>query len=285
VTRRRSRPADPVASGFGRRWWSQRWIAALESFGWASRLARGRRYARASRVVALKIQSGRVDAEVQGSRYEPYRVRIGVKTLTSREWAKVVSAMASQAWFAAKLLSGEMPANIEDAFKDVKLTLLPRSREDLTTACSCPDVANPCKHTAAVNYVLAQKFDEDPFLIFKLRGRERNEILEALRAERSRGASAPEKASARKPASKKDTPLSAEIHRFWQAGPGLDQIRVSVSPPSVWGALLKRLGLPPFWKDAPEIRLALDRLYAKVTERAMALAYGGRGMKHSKGEK
>lgn len=259
-------------SSFGRRWWSQRWIAALESFGWASRLARGRRYARAARVLSLEVLPGRAEAQVQGSRYEPYRVRIGVRTLTGRQWDKVVRRMAGQAWFAAKLLAGEMPANIEEAFKDVKLSLFPTSRADLKTSCSCPDVANPCKHIAAVHYVLAEKFDADPFLIFKLRGRSRAEILEALRAERSTDRPEPSRSRAT------SKPAALNVERFWQAGAPLDTLPITVSPPAVWGALFRRLGLPPFWKEHPEIRLALERLYAKVTERAMALAYGGRGM-------
>jgi uncharacterized Zn finger protein len=85
--------------------------------------------------------------------------------------------MASQAIFAAKLLSGEMPQNIEEAFAEAKVSLFPTSEQDLDTECSCPDWANPCKHIAAVYYLLAERFDEDPFLIFKLRGEPRKRLF------------------------------------------------------------------------------------------------------------
>ena len=39
--------------------------------------------------------------------------------------------------------------------------------------CSCPDSEVPCKHLAATFYLLAEAFDEDPFLILRWRGRDR----------------------------------------------------------------------------------------------------------------
>lgn len=93
--------------------------------------------------------------------------------------------MASKAVFAARLLSGEMPQNIEEAFSEAKVSLFPERNRDLKTKCSCPDWSNPCKHIAAVYYVLAEQFDCDPFLIFKLRGRTKEQIVEALSSPRS----------------------------------------------------------------------------------------------------
>jgi uncharacterized Zn finger protein len=263
--------------GFGEHWWAQRWIAALESLGWESRLQRGKRYARASRVVELEVRPGKVDARVQGSRYEPYRVRFRVETLNQKQWNEVIRVMAGQAIFAAKLLAGEMPLNIEEAFETAGLALFPVAAEDLRTTCTCPDVANPCKHVAAVHYLLAQQFDEDPFLLFRLRGRGRSEILEALQKRRTSDGASRVKSPTRRPAEKR-SPLRQSVEGFWRSGADLGNLPVVVSPPPIWTALLKRLGTPPFWKGEPEIRLAMERLYAKVTERAMAVAYGGRGM-------
>ncbi len=257
--------------GFAERWWAQRWIAVLESLGLANRLARGRRYARSGRVLRVDIAPGRVEADVQGSRYEPYRIVFRVKSLTERQWEKAIETLASQALFAAKLLSGEMPQDIEEAFKSAKLSLFPTSRRGLVTECSCPDAANPCKHVAAVHYVLAEQLDQDPFLLFRLRGRDREKILKALRARRAAEASG-------EIVQRETTPsLADSIDRFWQAGDALASFPVSVGPAIVSAALLKRLGAPPFWQAHPEIRGAFERLYAKVTERAMALAYGGEG--------
>jgi uncharacterized Zn finger protein len=237
----------------------------------ANRLARGRRYARSGRILRLEIEPGRVEALVQGSRYEPYRVRVRLRKFTEHQWGKVIEALASKALFAAKLLAGQMPENIEEAFDGAGHTLFPSSRRDLETTCSCPDDANPCKHIAAVHFALADQFDHDPFLLFRLRGRGRDQLLKDLRSHRAADAAGVS------PARDKTGPLIEKVDRFWESGKELESIAVTVGPPTVSASLLKRLGVPGFWKPHPEIRGALERLYAKVTERSMALAYGGQG--------
>ncbi|HXR66411.1 MAG TPA: SWIM zinc finger family protein, partial [Ktedonobacteraceae bacterium] len=164
----------------GSTWWSRRWISVLESFSMGNRLTRGRIYARQGQVVSIDVDPGEVMARVQGSQPRPYTVSIQLKPLADEQWERVSDAMAAQALFAAKLLAGEMPRNIEEAFSAAHLALFPTAEQDLVTSCTCPDWANPCKHTAAVYYLLAERFDEDPFLIFKLRGRSKSEIIEAL---------------------------------------------------------------------------------------------------------
>ena len=170
----------------GDTWWSQRFIAVLESFGMGSRLQRGKRYARTGQVVAMDIGPGQVTASVQGSRTRPYRVFIEARVLTESEWDAVESAMASNAAFVAPLLAGEMPHEIEEAFAGSSGSLFPGSAADLDTACSCPDWENPCKHIAAVFFLLAEAFDDDPFVIFAWRGRNKEELLAGLRARRRR---------------------------------------------------------------------------------------------------
>ena len=170
----------------GETWWSQRFIAVLESFGMGSRLQRGKRYARTGQVVAMDIGPGQVKASVQGSRTRPYRVFIETRALTGAEWDAVENAMASNAAFVAPLLAGEMPHEIETAFAGSSGSLFPASAADLDAACSCPDWENPCKHIAAVFFLLAEAFDDDPFLIFAWRGRNKEELLAGLRARRRR---------------------------------------------------------------------------------------------------
>lgn len=172
----------------GATWWSQRFIAVLESFNMGARLERGRRYARSGQVMDLAVTPGLVTASVQGSRAKPYKVLIAVEKLGPAEWERVEGAMAGRAVFLARLLAGEMPEQIEEAFAACKLSVFPRSRRDLDTACSCPDSANPCKHIAATYYLLAEAFDDDPFLILAWRGRSREELLAGLRARRAAGA-------------------------------------------------------------------------------------------------
>lgn len=165
-------------------WWSGRFVEVLDGMGLGNRLQRGRAYARKGQVASLDIDTGLVTASVQGSRARPYRVRIGLTAYGKADWARVEQALADSAWYAAQLLAGEMPADIEDLFGDLGLPLFPAAAADLTLDCSCPDSAVPCKHLAAVFYLMAEKFDEDPFAVFAWRGREREELLDNLRAAR-----------------------------------------------------------------------------------------------------
>ena len=151
----------------------------------SGRLSRGRSYARRGQVIDIDVAPGQVTSRVQGSRRTPYKVNIQLKPLSDRQWDKVLDALAEQAIFAAQLLNGEMPADIEEVFEAVQVPLFPASRGDLKTDCSCPDWANPCKHIAAVYYLLGERFDEDPFLLFELRGRSQEEIAAALRERRA----------------------------------------------------------------------------------------------------
>ena len=165
----------------GEQWWSRRFISVLESYGMSGRLARGRSYARAGQVLDFELSQGKVTARVQGSRVRPYQVRIGVLPLTTAQWRRVQDRLASQALFRAKLLAGEMPREIEEVFAECGTPLFPRSPADLDMHCSCPDWEVPCKHLAAVCYVLAEEFDRDPFGMLAWRGKDRAELLAALR--------------------------------------------------------------------------------------------------------
>ena len=134
----------------------------------------------------LDVEPGIVLAKVQGSRYTPYRVRIRAKVFSEYQWRRAEKAIAARALTLAKLLAGEMPHEIEEVLAACKLTLLPGSYDALRATCTCPDVANPCKHLAAVYYILAERFDEDPFALFTWRGMTREELLEPLRSRRAK---------------------------------------------------------------------------------------------------
>lgn len=172
--------ARSVRGAIGTSWWSRRFLEVLESLGVGSRLQRGRSYARRGQVLSLEIEAGAVVAGVQGSRARPYRVRIGIAAFGKAEWSAVEEALAGDAWYVATLLAGEMPADIEDVFTAVGLSLFPRSARELSMDCSCPDWEVPCKHLAAVFYLLAEQFDDDPFRILAWRGRERDDLLGRL---------------------------------------------------------------------------------------------------------
>jgi uncharacterized Zn finger protein len=171
----------------GRSWWSKRFLAVLESFPFAGRLARGRSYARAGQVLSLAVTPGEVAAVVQGSRAEPYQVRILLAPFAALVWARVEVALAEQAIYSARLLAGEMPPDIEDVFTTAGAPLFPQRQGDLTMSCSCPDFAVPCKHLAATFYLLAEAFDDDPFQILHWRGQDRESLLARLRSLRDAG--------------------------------------------------------------------------------------------------
>src|SRR5256884_1572021 len=177
---------------FGLTWGGQRWIAALEALGraYANRLPRGRTYARSGAVTDLAIGAGQVSARVAGRRPTPYRVSMAIPVFTDPQWMAATHALARQLRHAAALLDGRMPEDIDETLDAVGLSLFPGARE-LATKCSCPDVANPCKHVAAVHYTLARTFDADPFLLPALRGRDRTALFAALRTARA-GQAAPE---------------------------------------------------------------------------------------------
>ncbi len=256
----------------GETWWSKRWIAVLESFNMGARLTRGRSYARQGQVISIDVEPGMVEAKVQGSQPKPYKVEIRFKTLSDQDWENVTEAMASQAIFAAKLLAGEMPKNIEEAFGAVKLSLFPTALKELETSCSCPDWANPCKHIAAVYYLLAERFDEDPFLIFKLRGRTKEQIIEVLREKRAAtlpAESASPSTSEASTGAEDGALLEERLDTFWQAGEALDTFAVKPGVPEIDKAILKRLGNAPFAIGNQNIATLLSKAYSVVEAAAL----------------
>ena len=144
--------------------------------------------------LSLEVDPGSITAQVQGSRARPYRIRIGIPTFGKSEWAQVERILAENAWYTAKLLSGEMPEDIEEVFAGLGLSLFPATPRELSLDCSCPDHAVPCKHIAATFYLLAESFDDDPFAILAWRGREREDLLANLAAARTKGAPAADRA-------------------------------------------------------------------------------------------
>src|SRR5260221_644934 len=251
----------------GSAWWSKLWIEVLESLSMGRRLTRGRSYARQGQVISIDIEPGVVRAKVQGSRPKQYNMRIQLRQLADQDGEEATDAMVAQAIFAAKLLAGEMPTNIEEAFHAVKLSLFPTAAKDLVTDCSCPDWANPCKHIAAVYYLLAERFDEDPFLIFKLRGRTKDEIIQALREKRTE--TLPVESAA--PSASDDSIqaddgflLEDNLDTFWQEGEGLDGFTVNPTAPEVDKAILKRLGDAPFTIEGHTIAALLASAYDVV---------------------
>jgi uncharacterized Zn finger protein len=261
----------------GESWWSRRVLSAVESILTGGRLARGRTYARQGQVIDLGIGSGLVVAQVQGSRRTPYGVQISMPAASDARWAAIVDALAAQAGYAARLLAGELPHEIEDVFADAGVSLFPERGSHLTTSCTCPDWATPCKHAAAVCYLMAEAFDDDPFLLLAFRGREREALLDELRDRR--GVAVDDGGpggtpSASEPPSRA-APLADSLATFWSSGAGLADVHCLPRATEAPGAVLRLLPRGVLVVRGKEIADLLESAYARVTVDAEGRAFGG----------
>lgn len=262
--------------GFGTSWWAKRWIQVLESFNIGQRLGRGRSYARRGQVVSIAIEKGKIKARVQGTQPHPYSISIAVKTLSNSDWKKLARELSSQAIFAAKLLSGEMPSDIEKVFDKAGLSLFPNKYNDLTTDCSCPDWSNPCKHIAAVYYLLGEEFDRDPFLIFKLRGIERDEFM-GLMGNESQKTGQSFKADDKTEKTEPKEALSCIPSLFWEGQEPPEDPIGEVHAPPVVAALPKRLGNFPFWRGEENFLDSITPVYKQMSPIGMKVFLGEEG--------
>jgi uncharacterized Zn finger protein len=235
-----------------REWWSQRWLDLLDSYRFKKRLERARNYSRQGNVLSIEFKGAKVLARVQGSEVEPYKVSLFLEPFSDEEWSYVIETMSKKAIFAAKLLAGEMPQNIEEVFTTNGLSLFPFTLSDIRSKCSCPDKANPCKHVGAVYYQLGDRFSEDPFVLFKLRGRTKEQIISDLRQLRSAKiqVSATEESDTQQPIINNQNPI--QIDSFWQYNEPLDSSLVVIVP-SVNETVLDVLGAIPLGKEEENV--------------------------------
>ncbi len=246
---------------FGSNWWAKRWMQTLEQLRIGARLSRGRSYARRGQVLSIDIQNGVVEAKVQGSRKRPYDVEISVSTIGQADWELLRQALAEQPVIAASLLAGRMPENIEDTFRAVGLSMFPERGDDLETDCSCPDWSNPCKHIAAVYLLLGEEFDRDPFLIFRLRGMDREDLLGGEFRQSAQTIEGPPLTP---------EPLPEDPEAFWTNPiPALaDADLGAATVPDMPAALPRQLGRFPFWQGEQDLTVELEEIYAAASQRA-----------------
>ena len=252
-------------------------------------------------MIELDFEKGSATAMVQGSRDAPYLVRMHFAMLSGTDWKRALRALGEDAELGGGLFRGEFPQRVEEPFTSQDLSLFPTGQGDLKAACSCPDQANPCKHVAAVYYALGEEIDRDPFLIFRLRGLDRTELMEALArtpaaraalvapppgAEteaRSAGESSSDSDSTQVKAlpeteirPPQDEPLPDQPHLFWAgAEPGKgaeadEEVRI----PRVSGALARRLGGFPFWRGENSCSLTMDQIYRVSSQSGLSIYLG-----------
>ena len=269
---------------FSRTWWGQRFIEALEQFTDPARLGRGRSYASGGRIIEYTLDKGTVKARVRGSinpyfgvYKEPiYKTSIKIKSITATDWTKVIRQIASRADLITKLLMNEMPDTIEEAFSELGLYLLPHSESDFETSCSCPDWANPCKHIAGVYYLLASALDQDPFVMFELRGLSRDDLhaelvktpLGKILASALTTDDVPPIAPVESyytPPTKDPVAVVASHKEFWTGAKRLPAPLATASQASVPALLIKKQGdYPPFWHKDGSFISVMEELYDRV---------------------
>jgi uncharacterized Zn finger protein len=268
-----------------RQWWVERWLELLDSYRFKKRLERGRNYAREGNVLSIEFVGSQVLAKVQGSEAQPYQVSLSLASFTDEDWSFITQTMSEKAIFSAQLLAGEMPANIEDVFTANGLSLFPFSLTEIRSRCSCPDKANPCKHIAAVYYQLSDRFSEDPFVLFQLRGRTKTEILDTLRQLRSNKVGSDTKTSPLDSTSdvivtekssepiKSKTPENIDLKNFWQYNDPLEPSLVVITPPTEGKTLLDLLGdIPLATANAEALKQFLVQVYQTASQQAIMTA-------------
>lgn len=175
-------------SKYAKTWWGQRFLAALEDFTDSGRLARGRSYSTDNRIKQWILQNGKVDAKLRGNinpyfgvyKEPTYQVSVQMAHLSEAQWQKIMQKLSQRASFIARLLLNEIPENIETVFAEAGVHLLPNDYKDFKVSCNCPDYEVPCKHIAGVCYRLAGQLDQDPFLLFEMRGLAPDKLLREL---------------------------------------------------------------------------------------------------------
>jgi uncharacterized Zn finger protein len=273
---------DPASEPreFGRTWWGQAWLEALEQRARLDpdRLPRGQEYARSGAVGDLTLSPGEARASVRGRKTDPYQVRIRVRRFADDEWDRVLEAIAARLGHAAALLDGELPPEIADDAAGAGLDLLPGGGE-VGPRCDCPDDADPCKHSAAACYLIADALDADPFALFLLRGRTRDQVLAGIRARR-RGAApgtgpAADDGRAPKPAGDAAQPAEdagVDARTAFRTPVPWVPIPAVPLPPRRPGAPAALPVDPPPWR--PGLREDLVELAADAASRAWELAAG-----------
>jgi uncharacterized Zn finger protein len=263
-----------------REWWVQQWLDLLDKYRFKKRLERGRNYARQGNVLSIDFKGDRIISRVQGTDPEPYQQSLWLETFTQEDWDCIVQTLSEQAIFSAKLMAGEMPQNIEDVFAANGLRLFPFNLSEIRSRCSCPDKANPCKHIVAVYHLLGDRFAEDPFLLFQLRGRTKEEIIGALRQRRLTGEEEGER-----PGSETDiaenAPIPLDLERFWLYEVQLDPSLVAIVPPPDSQTLLDVLGTIPLPNEgktrtsvptSQAVQDYLQQVYQIVSQQALLAA-------------
>ncbi|MCC5670536.1 SWIM zinc finger family protein [Nostoc sp. CHAB 5784] len=268
---------------FSRTWWGDRFIQALEAFTDDNRLKRGRSYASGGKVKSFEIDLNKITAKVRGSvnpyfgvyKEPTYNIEIQITPIAKNRWNEAIQKLSSKASIISRLLLNEVPENIEDTFSHLGLHLLPHSSKDFKTKCSCPDYANPCKHIAGVYYLVASQLDNNPWLLFELRGLSKAE-LQAKLADSPLGKALLSELNTKEIPLELSNSLYTKLEKqslnqmpnareFWLGTKRLPQTIEVATPGSICAILIKKQGdFPDFWHNDASFIETMEELYQRV---------------------
>ena len=251
-------------------WWVEQWMELINGYRFKKRLERAWGYAREGHVTSIRFEGRRVHARVQGTDDAPYKVKLWLDVLNDEDWGYVLEALTQKARWSAQLLAGIMPSDIERAFAASGKRLFPFKLQEVRSECSCPDKANPCKHISAVYFLMGDRFSEDPFVLFQLRGRNRTKLLEDLAEQRRKALASLAEKRAEDPAPSEEIPVPLLPHPavldpalWWRYNRSLDGDLVVITPAMEGDTGLDAAGDLPLAEDPrfPEARSTfLDNL-------------------------
>lgn len=256
-----------MAREFCKTWWGKAWLQALSNIDYSNRIPRGARYARNGSVKSVVIDGNHITAKVQGSRERPYKVTMTVNKFSDDEIDRLIDGILSKPAIVPQLFNMHLSPLVLDIAKKAKLKVFPSSWKDLAMNCSCPDWAIPCKHLAAVVYMVGLEIDNNPFLVFQLHG---VDLLEELR---KRGVSIEAKKSAAVAKSADVFSLVSLSEVPAQDMPEAFHLPDFSKMPELGSALLRMLPEePPFYKDGDFRQLYADNLHRakRQSERLLA---------------
>ena len=234
-------------------WWAKRWIKSLEAMRLGARLGRGKQYATSGQVTSLRIQGPEVTAEVQGSRPDPYKVKLTFNSLSDEGYSNIVKILHDNPILAGRLLTNDLPLEMEDILQKEGVALFPagrlptkegeKARFDVTMSCNCPDWARPCKHIVSVMLLLCEEVASRPSTLLAFRGLDIDELY----------------------------PFKAESNEISFHGDISSKLSSTIeSRPDI---LVKRLGPVPFWRGEKRFVDTLSSVYnrsAKVAKEALS---------------
>ena len=259
-------------------WVTQRLLRVAETGAENIVYTDGIEYARMGQTKRLTIEDTLCEGIIQGRSDKPYTTTLGLKEFCAESQEKIIAAMADQVRYAAKLLAGELPSNIEDVFAPLGLKLFPAEPGDIKPVCSCPDWKEDqpwCKHTVCLTALLAEKLGDDPMTIFGLRAMPGQELIDGLRQKRAAGVQGPGPSPVLHQhvpgvSDVSSSPLEDSIESFWEIGDGLAQLDTPIAPPKVNCVLLRRLGPSPFVDGSFPLIGLMATCYQLIGEAAVA---------------